>query len=472
MRGWIEVLVILAITALLVVAVAVRESPEKGVFAGGPQIRAEGLELDLPPLRIRRSRDWDREQWRILVPIRGERPVPRTSWRPPADDPVVRQLRSGGGQRDPQLPYPERWPAYLLAGDAASSGYEVMRAMRWLMVRGGPGRIYLAGREPGGTLGAIPLVVDEVIVSELYRMGANVVPREGSVIVRITRTDGGIRFRWRDVRAGRRAGRIRWDRGDVTVDEAATLGSGEGPLLPALANLLVVRRASGEEGVTVWIETGTGVRYADVLRVVECGGGDPRIVFGNVHALRTNTLVVVRLPDPEEPALGALLREDAGQGRYRVVVTLEREGRITVRGKEVGVPGVRARLSEAAETHPQAGLLLRADRDAPARLAGAILATGIERGLHVELAFVAGDPQIPWERVLALPGLIGVSDVKAVRPVPLATGGVGLPPDPAAIEGAGVHLSVPADARVGELARMLIELARRGAVGFAFDWED
>ncbi len=87
----------------------------------------------------------------------------------------------------------------------------------------------------------------------------------------------------------------------------------------------------------------------------------------------------------------------------------------------------------------------------------------------VELAFGIEDPQIRRERFLALPPVAEGRPMLAVEPRLLQNGALELPkdmPDPA---GRDLTLSIPPEAGAGEAYRIILELARRGAIGFKFE---
>jgi hypothetical protein len=118
----------------------------------------------------------------------------------------------------------------------------------------------------------------------------------------------------------RRGDRVRYRWADLGVpdlpSESDFLGeeiAEEGADLPGLTEFLRRRRPMFE-GLPVILRVGYGVRYRDVLRVVECAGGDRRVLFRDQTRLHFHLkLTSVREPsvsallDPEGPEHGDLL---------------------------------------------------------------------------------------------------------------------------------------------------------------------
>lgn len=151
-----------------------------------------------------------------------------------------------------------------------------------------PIRLYLGGLTPGGKIGAVPF---RIAPTPDYRVGPRsvaIVPAETSVEVRIVRRGGLVRYRWGRFPTNRT--RLpRWTGGDVTLSAEEVAAPGDSPLLPGLTSWLRARGTSGNEPphCRAVLELGGGVTYVDLLRAVECGEGDPAVVWvmgmGGIH---------------------------------------------------------------------------------------------------------------------------------------------------------------------------------------------
>jgi hypothetical protein len=466
MGRYVVILVAAAGAASLFVGLATEPS-EKPYFAVGPQVAMRDLDVDLPPLRVPRSAAWDRETWRIVVHCREDGVEFRSSWDPPEEDPVVRMLE-GDSVGDQSLP--DERPAYLLLADGDADAFGVLQTIRPLLSLGEGGRVYMAGREPDGWIGAIDVVTEPRAVDEITRLGVTVTPQdlEAGVAVRITRTADRIRYQygWTDWRGD--PGEQRATR-EVVLPAPATLEVGEGPLLPDLARLLAERLGASEHGgLSVVLQTGTGTRYADLLRVVECGGSDSRIVFMDPFAAQQKTIEELDLPRCRDPAANSLL---AGQeySSPRIYVSLDKSGETRMRGIRCEEGELRGHLGEILDSRPETTVQVCADREGPWTDCRWVLTAALELAPRVELAFKEKDPQIPIERQFHLRGIEDARSILRVSARTREDGSLGLPEDLPDVKGRGVRLAVPEGSRVGEVYQVILELARRGAAGFAFE---
>jgi hypothetical protein len=152
----------------------------------------------------------------------------------------------------------------------------------------GTAPIYLAGTGPDGNLRTLPFQVGNIVARELLRdLGTGTIPSDlvngtgprGGLELRITRVSDRVRYRWgRDpvTVASSTEARLAWGSAELDADLVAR--GGVTPLLPKLAAELG-KRATGAPGKVVFYELGTGVRSVDLLRAVECGAGDPNVLF-------------------------------------------------------------------------------------------------------------------------------------------------------------------------------------------------
>jgi hypothetical protein len=445
-----------------------RARPERSDV--GPQATVSRLRAGLPPLRIPRMPYWDREDWRILIRPEPGRLALRTSRRPASEDPVLAFLAQR--EADPDAVPPEQpgntseWPAFHLCASADAPGELVLKGVRAVLLGGAAGRVYLAGTEAGGTVGAVPLVHSGSTIRRLA-VGAPLTRDHGQsdVVLRITREGEEVRYRWSPA-GDQDAWAPTWGGGDVRVSAEEAEAPGKGPLVPELAAALGrVVEGSDPDGISVALQVGTGVRYVDVLRAVECGTNDHRISFLPFPWSETSPHGGVLLPRPGPPPPSEILAEGSRGGPGRIEVEVHADGTVRREGASVDFEMVRSLLESLRREHEAARLLLLADERAPWTTCAWAIELAFEKDVTPEIAYRPEDPGIPIERVLGLsPVEEGMPVVTlAVRP---GEGGRVLPPDdPPEVKGKGVVLTLPRDAMAGDPCRIILDLVRRGAAG-------
>jgi hypothetical protein len=456
-----------ALTVLVVVGAAtfhvLRSRFEARVFADGPQVPAARQVRVVPPqLRVARSAAWDAERLRAVLAVQDGRVEARFSYEPQdrrgsvrllTDDPYRVPWPAKLG--DPLGPRPVR-PAALFCADGDGSWRGVLdvlgRARRF--------RIYLAGSEPGGTLGGLAFLVGQGRVRDLMSATTplDLVPggsTDAFFELRITNAAGRVRYRWGHMVWD--ATRKPWDGGDVTFDADDVTAAGDGPLIPDLATFLAQERFKTDLGpqCLVYLEAADGVTYAQVLRAVECARGDPQVLFlpfpdPTVSARQW------RLPRPSHPADNRLLEERqlGVGGKSTVWVNVGAKGEIRVHGRLVTPDAVRP------DPVPEE-FLLHAHASAPWRSCLPIVRDVREAGSAMRFLFSPEFPGLPFERSLVVPFADREKASVEVR-IPQT-------PDGLDVGGRQVRVVVPDDATAGDVFAAVLHLRARGAVAFDFD---
>ncbi|MCU0728180.1 MAG: hypothetical protein MUE73_20725, partial [Planctomycetes bacterium] len=357
-------------------------------------------------------------------------------------------------------------PALLLLAEAATPWRQAssIPGDEWCIRQS---RLYLGGRLPGGRLGALPMFVDPAAEGEVMLFGAaRGRPRFatlGSLELRITRGDAGVRYRFGHY-AGDCEGPRRFDGGDVRLPPEAALAPGEGPLLPALACLLRERFATTNgPRAAVWLEVGEAVRFVDVLRAVECADGNPEVVILEARRLFQREFEFLRLPGPREVADGAALVEDFDQpGRVILGVNLTDDDNgteVRERGRVLAPEKIPASL-EGRNT-----VLVRAEARARWGDLRALVAIVRDRGLALQFAFPEEEEGFEPERFLAVPPPPEGAAVTEVA-VRTAEGGAWtLAPDPGDPRGRAFRLTAPDDTPTEAVLQAVLHLLARGAAG-------
>jgi hypothetical protein len=441
--------------------------------------------MDLPRLRVESSAAWGREQSPAVVVAKeteadaaveillgyetgdgGARH--RKAWRDAIPWPAGRPM-PGGETEAAHLAGLAFRPALLLLAEAAAP---------WQKANSIPGdewcdrlpRLYLGGRLPDGRIGALPLFVEPAIEETLSRLGTTVCPADvetpGSLELRITRDAAGVRYRFGHC-ASRTSGPRRFDGGDVRLPSEAALAPGEGPLIPALAELLAEREAlpAGPRAV-VLLEVGEGVRFVDVLRAVECAGGSPEVVFFETSLLFMKEIENMRLPAPREAGDGARLVEDFGQSArviLNIAITEDGVGIVVkVKGRTLAPADLLAALAGRGTA------LVRAHVTAPWGDVLHVVRAVRGAGLALQFAFVEEEDGFEPERFLAVPPPPEDAAVTEVTPRAARDGSWTLAPDPGDPRGRAFRVTAP-DATPSEaILQAALHLLARGAIGIAF----
>jgi hypothetical protein len=464
-----------ALTLLVVAAGAAvylaRSWSDEGGFAEGPQVPA-GVQVRVvpPPLRVARSAAWDAERHRAVLGVQDGRVEARLSYRPRDRRARVRLLTDD----DYRIPWPADLPqppgsyaprvarpAALLSADGDESWCGVLDALG----RAGRFRVYLAGREPGGTLGALAFLVDQ---GRLRDLATAVTPldlvRDGNTDaffeLRITKEERRVRYRWGHMVWD--ASRKPWDGGDVTFTAEEVAGTVAGPLIPDLATFLARERFTSDMGpqCLVYLEVAAGVTYAHVLRAVECARGDPQVLFlpypGLFVASRQSLL-----PRPWRSADGHRL-EERPVGKSAVWVTVGANGEIRLRGRLVAPDALRL-----PEPYPDV-FFLHPHASAPWRSCLSVVREVRQTGSALRFVF-APEPGLPFERSLVVPFAETERRSTDVRIKLAREGGLAWDPDALGSAGRQVRLVVPGDATAEHVFQAVLHLRARGVEAFDFD---
>jgi len=455
------------LTVLVVIGAAVfhdmRSRSRERVFADGPQVPAAKQIRVVPPrLRVARSAAWDAERLRAVFAVQDGRVEARLSYEPQDRRAKVRLLTDDEYRvpwpaklGEPQGPRTVR-PAALFCADGDGSWREVLevlgRARRF--------RIYLAGSEPAGTLGALAFLVDQGRVRDLMSATTplDLVPggsTDAFFELRITKANGRVRYRWGHMVWD--ASRKPWDGGEVTFGIEEIAAAGDGPLIPDLATFLAEERFTTDLGpqCLVYLEVADGVTYAQVLRAVECARGDPQVLFLPFPDA-TVSARAWRLPRPSHTADGRLLEErrPGVDGKSRVWVNVGANGEIWVHGRRVAPDAVRP------DPLPQE-FLLHAHASAPWRSCLAIVRDVREAGSALRFMFAPEFPGLPYERSLVVPFADREKESVEVR--------ITQTPDGLDVAGRQIRVVLPDDATAGDVFAAVLHLRARGAVAFEFD---
>lgn len=419
-----------------------------------PSFPDEGnLGIDLPTLGVPSADCYERESHRILLTTADyETIMLRLNWDPDDGEGPVRELGP-----DMQIPTPTTRPAAIVL--AGSMDLEGLPADPETTLRGMP--IYLGGLTADGKIGAIPYQADRAVTEELSRC-PDPTPRdpEGDLVteLRITREGDRVRYRWGPAAfLTRRDVGQRFSRGDQSFTAAEVAGPGTGPLLPALAKDLARQRPGPHPRYKiVLLEVGTGVRYVDILRAVECAPGDPLVTF-QLWPSRMKELQNLTLSTP--PATGApVLLEtlDIGGKGPTLIVNLLPDGEIVVKKVEYSIDTLRAAVAEFGRWE-ECGL--RVDRSKLFKGVVPVIEMLRAAGLPVYFDMEPLDPALGIDTAFALPA--PGPDETPVE--------VGLEPDDTAVAGKPVRVRIPEDALVEETLHALIRLRQAGATGFTFE---
>jgi len=438
-----------------------------------PRFPDEGnLGIDLPTLRVPSADCYERESHRLLLTKADyETMMLRLTWDPGDGEGQVYEVGQSMGFQgvEPGLlerllawvrgnPRPPDHPAALVL--AGSMDLEDLPVVPGKDI--GAVRVYLGGLTKDGSIGAVPFEAHPVACDERCRAGANSTPRDpdGNLVIelRITREEDRVRYRWgpaafltkRDVGE-------RFSGGDVTFTADEVAGPGTGPLLPALAECLD-RKRPGKYPMwkIVLLEIGSGVRYVDILRAVECAPGDPLVTF-QIWPSRQLTLQNLTLPTPLA-AGAAVIGEglDLGRDGRTLVVSMLPDGEIAVRRVDHTLESLRETVAEFDRGDK---CVLRIDEGNRFKSVVPVVEMLRAAGLRVYFDMKPLDPALRIETVFVLPA----PDPGEARVE------VGLETDHADVAGKPVTVHIPDDALVEETLHALIRLKMAGATGFAFE---
>jgi hypothetical protein len=332
-------------------------------------------------------------------------------------------------------------------------------------------RLFLAGRRPDGAFATLPMFTPHAFAEcEIRRLGQALQPQDvlglpedrGSFAIRVVREGERVRYAFGRYRKHVRP-MLDWTTTDVVRTDAEIREPGRGPLLPDLANLLASETCQGP-GVhvsTVWLDVSDSALVIDVVRAVECAGGDPGVVFWVVtfpwwYPQLEGEIVSGPLA-PGVTGHGLLNPKEAEGIRVRVT----RTGRLFWGREQPTEEAMVTRLSRpvSRKGYPSY-LLLHADRRASWRsVRPLVVAAGTgDRTVRVEVATVAH-------------GLSGRTMYEIPRggdeDVALDLSDAGTEREPA-IAGRRVLLSAPDDATTEEVLTAVVDLVKRGAAGVSF----
>lgn len=309
-------------------------------------------------------------------------------------------------------------------------------------------RLYLGGRTADGSIAALPFFVSPPVERELHRLGWALTPKDlvggagirGVFELRIERKDGEVTWRWGHVHFEKVDGGRRFAGGEVRLPAAEVLDGGNGPLLPALAASLRERfEALGGSHAMVLVEMDGNARIVDLLRAVECAGGDRAVHF---HMARFSRPRRERAPGPGE--IGAdLLREDDVLSWPTPDLCIFVTGAAT--SLRVRVPGRRYATGSAIRLPGPlpARILIQAGRTAVWSDCLGVIERARADGIPVALEFAPEEPWFRSHRLLTLP--------------PAPTG-----------EDEGVRLEIPAAASAEEAWREILGAVAAGATAIEF----
>ena len=446
----------------------------------GPEFPGGALAITPARMSVPSADCYRDERFRVLLLAReGESSEARFTWTPPDGEGSARTL--GDDARIPALSEPSMLdrlfnlsrlvpkvaqdsPALLFTADPDLPGLPLPSRDQI-----GASRIYLGGVGPDGELRAVPFQADPNVCQSLLMLGALVTPKDWiaglgpgcAVELRITRDGDRVHYRWGPDPLMGSEPRFSWGSADLSVQESTE--GGDEPLLPALAELLH-REGSSASPKVVLLETGTGVRYVDILRAVECGGGDPMVAF---------TKYPISSPwQPEDerlrPPAGAesLLVEVIDVGRQSSdragLVRFFEEDLISIRAIEYDPD----RFKEWLEVAGPGQVIFRGGRDSRWADRIPVIQDAIRSGAEVYFRMAPLDPALRIESAFHLPMSAGKEPTLEVSLVRVE--GV-LRPEPASVVGRAVSVRVPADAKLEETVHALIHLRKAGATAFSFE---
>ena len=206
----------------------------------------------------------------------------------------------------------------------------------------------------------------------------------------------------------------------------------------------------------VLLEIGSGVRYVDILRAVECAPGDPLVTF-QLWPSRMKELESLTLSTPPTSGAAVLVETlDIGGKGPTLIVNLLPDGEIVVKKVEHSIDTLRAVV---AECDREWECRLRVHRENPFKSVVPVVEMLHAAGLRVYCCMQPLDPALGIETVFELPA--PDPDETPVE--------VGLSPDDTDVAGKPVRVRIPDDALVEETLHALIRLKMAGATGFTFE---
>ncbi len=302
MRPWLRPT--LATLVVLALCVWLFYPGPPGPFDSSPQV-AGGPELRFVPprLRIPSASCFDDEKRRVLFNIRGRSGDLRFSFDPDEKGSRIRPFGSFPERRKPRFMRETRLKRiskfFGLGSNRRANSAVVFCAepdelwnagvarVFWSTAEDYSPRFYLAGLLPNGKLGALPLTVNRefehfAAVGKFIAWSEFTIARKkgarGDSTIQVIRRGDEVRIRWGKFPWEDVAG---WMSGEATLRDTVLPGEAEGPALPALARYLSNNRytSDGRRYATVLLLAGEQTLYRDILRVVECADGDPKVVF-------------------------------------------------------------------------------------------------------------------------------------------------------------------------------------------------
>ncbi len=439
------------------------------------------LVLSPPVLRVPSADCYEAERYRVLLVVKDQTKMEaRFNWNPSDGKGRVRWFDSK--MRGLATPQPEMldrfWlrlgllPAFRIMSSAViitarpDAPFPRIPPRRLI----GIARVYLGGTGPDGEIAAIPFQAWPEACTELLRLGASVTlgdlaaGADTALELRITREGERVRYRWGpDPYSPWHEPEDRFSLGDVDFSPEEVAAGAEGPLIPALAGLLEIRGTRAAPKV-VFLEAGSGVRYVDYLRAVECGGGHPKVLFLPFPLRRLTASQLKGLPRPP-PGAARVLRESLDLDRSRSTLSVFSNGS---GGYRAGGGPPRSTIIPALDKRRDRldGIVFHANRSSPwiisvryHRLAG-------EKGAEIYFAMSPLDPVLGILSIFHLPR---AAHGKPLIEVVLVRHEGVLSAPTNSVFGKPVRVHVPLDAKMGETLDALIRLRLAGATGFAFE---
>jgi hypothetical protein len=316
------------------------------------------------------------------------------------------------------------------------------------------GELWFATRSESGRIRAMPVLVG----CEEFMRRKGLPPFYTSALpeisVRVTSSKSHVRYRW-----GWNHGDGSLGLGDVSVPRTAVDAGRVGELTP-LRRLLggIERFKRSRYRAVIRIATGTGTRYVDILRIVECAGGSPEFLTLFMPGHRN------RPGDPRTPcyAVGLearLLRERSrGGDEEHVILNVYPSGDVVIKRRCLDTPALRSHLAERPRS---AHVLIRAADDAPWATTREVIREAFRnREGDVLLAFTT-DPELPSEANLTLPPSPPRSAVDQEIDLTGTTGDVEMTRQ--RFGGKVVRLVAPGDMPTARVFRRILGLRNAGA---------
>jgi len=439
------------------------------------------LVLSPPVLRVPSADCYEAERYRVLFVVENQKRVEaRFNWNPSDGKGRVRWFDSK--MRGLATPQPEMLDRFwvklgLLPPSRIQSPAVIITARpdapfpripsRLLI---GTARVYLGGLGPDGEIAAVPFQAWPEACTELLRLGVNVTladlgaGADTALELRITREGERVRYRWGpDPYSPWHEPEDRFSFGDADFSLEEVAAGAEGPLIPALADVLEIRGAKPAPQV-VFLEAGSGVRYVDYLRAVECGGGQPRVLFLPFPLRRLTDSQLRGLPCPPPDAARVLLEDlDLDRSRFTLSVFANGSGGYRARGgppRSTIIPALDKRRDRLNR------IVFHANRNSPWIISSRYHRLAWGKGAEIYFALTPSDPVLGILSIFHLPR---AAHGKPLVEVTLVRQEGVLSAPTSDVFGQPVRVHVPLDAKMEETLDALIRLRLAGATGFAFE---